>query len=1016
MRLRKQIPKIILGVFICFLSLNIILTDTVRAGQFYPNGYAQCVASSGHANMYSVYGYACQKAIEKSQNACATWLGNSSNSHSTTIYAPSTTSVVSVAYWGMCTDRADKLSRLYLLPLSSTGTGSHGYAATGIRDGADDSGLLFTRSGNWGSPSSATTTLDVAQFIKHATLTSQSGQMVYKMRVAVDRYHSDNQSAGFDYSEIILIIGQEVPKPIIESPETICSRWAPGGFTGADMWHGTTTMDIRIRNLAARFGNTGYGAWNTGAIYAMPTDEIQWVECYFGGTPGTGRTEVSSINGSQKMYVDLRTDWCQSDPYGGVWNPGSYYPYTNVGSTSLAVPYYQLWTRVQPWQNQWQIWGDGYVVRAGDSPNGFWGFDIFTNKSDAKRNGRLTVPGDAGSTFMESGQTGNPQLVQISRSSPSATINKSYYETTETNYNDPKTCLVSNPSYNPLFPIVPPQILVTDGEKCGYNTMQVPHYDGYSCTNRYERELRDATVVPGPYTDNAWVMIPYNFINYTGVILNSGEVYAGETVDVQEVWTMTTQKDNAVTKATYATQVPGAQLKLFAYVTSDPGSGGIANRTTGNSNGCSEIGGAAKQCVEVKSKSGFTLNPGGSLDGSKDEFTEMGGIYNAFDASAGDYICFVSSVFPATSGPDTQMGTGGDGRWRYSSPACVIIAKKPSFQVWGDSMYSVKGVNTNIGEKRNIYSSYYSGPTNLCRNGVCFSPNPGTNNGITYFGSWVEESLILRDGYTSSLASGAAMGLNENYARVGTSRSDHCKGRSPLTFANACALDSGSLPGNSGISSAVGNRGDLIDYWIGASTSGGACASAITSGGACQRLESANNKNIYYVSGGDLVVGGSVPRDTTYLIKASGTVTLNNLRYDNGAYSSIGAIPKVVIYANNFNVACGTTEVDAILITASGGHTDTCAGSNDTDDPARGNQLRIFGTLMTDTINLKRTYGNAANQDGNRTDPYGVPSDGAAAEIFDYDPTILMWSEFMSGSGESDTLNTTYQHELAPRY
>ena len=1002
MIIKKHILKMILGLFICFLSLNLILADSAKAGQFYPNGYARCVSSSGHANIWSVWSYACQKAIEKSQNACATWLGIPGNSHSTIIYAPSVTSVVPVSYWGMCTDRADRLSRLYLIPMS--GGGIHGLAATGIKDGLDDPGLLFTRSGSWGSPSSVTTTLDVATFIKHATPMFESGQMMYKMRVIVDRYHSDDVSAGFDFSEIILIIGQPIPKPVIETPETLCKRWEPGGFTGADMWHGTTTVDIRIKNLASRFGNTGYGDWNKGIIYAMPTDEVQWTECYFGGTPGTGQTEVSSVNGGNKYYVDLRSDWCQNSSSGSVWDPGAFYPYRDVGSVPLSVPYYQLWTKVQPWQNQWQIWGAGQVRRSGDSPNGSWSFNIFVNKSDAKRNGYLTQLGQAGQTFTEAGQTGNPQLVQIDRSSPTETITRSYYETPETDYSRPKTCTV-NTIFGPIE--------VTNGDYCGYNTYQLPHYDGYSCTNRYERELRSATVVPGPHKDSASVLIPYNFINYTGVTLNSGEVYAGETVDVQKVWTMTTQRDNAVTKASYATQVPGAQLKLFAYVTADPSSGGISNRTTGNSDGCGEVGSSAKQCIEVQSKSGFTLNPGASLDGSQDDFPEMGGIYNAFDASAGDYICFVSSVFPATSGSDTQMGTGGDGLWRYSSPACVIIAKKPTFQVWGDSLYSVGSINANIGAKRNIYSSYFSSKTNLCKNGVCFGPRAASTPTI-YFNSWVEESLIFKNGLTSSVASGAATGLNSNYAKTGTT-GEFCKARSPLTFANDCKNNGGTnAMGRSGIDSGVGDRQELIDYWIGSGTDVGSCGSVW--GGTCRRLESANNKNIRYVSGGNLSVSGTIPQNTTYLVKASGTVTVGNLRYNTGSYDHIGAIPKVIIYAPNINIACGTSEVDAILITAPGGHVDTCAGGGDENDPARSVQLKIFGTVMTDSITLGRTYGDAANETGSRTDPYGTPSDGAAAEIFDYDSTILMWSEFMSGSGESDTLNTTYQHELAPRY
>ena len=40
----------------------------------------------------------------------------------------------------------------------------------------------------------------------------------------------------------------------------------------------------------------------------------------------------------------------------------------------------------------------------------------------------------------------------------------------------------------------------------------------------------------------------------------------------------------------------------------------------------------------------------------------------------------------------------------------------------------------------------------------------------------------------------------------------------------------------------------------------------------------------------------------------------------------------------------------------------------------------------------------------------------AAAEVFDFDSSILLWSEFMASSSETDTLQPVYQVEIAPRY
>lgn len=972
------------------LIVAVLTVSDCFAGQFYPGGRQRCLSSSGgRADFMSVI-YACDKATVKSQNACTAWLGPVGNSATRTIYlsAASIGSTVTLSLYGMCTDKPDTTSAMAV-------------AGDGGSIGSGNGKLpTFTRSGTWGSPSSITTTINVSKFIQGAAIVDG----MYFRRVGIGRGHSDGASFGGEVAFIYLKVGGEIPKPPVEDPAALCRRWAPSGApgNGASAYYGTTSIDVRIKNMNQRFGNTGFGDWNNGTIYAMPTDEIGWIECYYGGTPGTGHTKVSSINGGQKTYPELSGDWCHSSGSGGVWVPGAgFYPYIDVGSTPLSVTYYELHSRSPVWQNQFSIWGAGRVVRSGDSTAG-GSFNVFTNTTAVRRNGYPTKEGEAGSTFTEYGLTGAPKYVRITSSNPTATIDKSYYETTETDYSSPKTCTV-NTIFGP--------IIVTSGDYCGYNTYQLPHYDGYSCTNRYSNTLWNASVDYSPHNDHASVQVPYNFENYTGVILESDLAFSGEQVKVDNVWTSVEARSNAVTKATYATQVPDAKLKLFAYVVSDPDAGNIGGKVTSNSNACSIMGNSTKQCVEFDSRSGLTLNASGSLAGAYDEFG--GGDFNAFDASAGDFMCFVSAVFPATSGSDTQMGTGGDGNWRYSSPACLFIAKKPTFQVWGDSMYSVGSINANIGAKRNIYSSYFSGRTNLCKNGVCFNPKTASTSTI-YFNSWVEESLILKNGLTSSVASGAATGLNSNYAGTGTT-GEFCKARSPLTFANDCKNNGGTnAMGKSGIDSGVGDRQELIDYWIGSGTDVGSCGSVW--GGTCRRLESANNKNIRYVSGGNLSVSGTIPQNTTYLVKASGTVTVGNLRYNTGSYNHIGAIPKVIIYASNINIACGTSEIDAILITAPGGHVDTCAGGGDVNSSARSVQLKIFGTVMTDSITLGRTYGAAANETGSRTDSYGIPSDGAAAEIFDYDSTILMWSEFMSGSGESDTLNTTYQHELAPRY
>ncbi len=1014
---QPKIKQAFLGVFftvaISFAAV-VLIADDGSAGQFYPGGRQRCLNTSGGRASFQSVIYACDKATAKSQNACSAWLGPTNNSATREIYlsAPSLDSTQYIKAWGMCTDRANTTG----IGLSIIGdNNSIGYgSATGVDTPP------FYRTGNWGNPSDGMTIpLNVAKFVQGATI---EGNM-YCRRVGVGRSHSDLNSSAGDSSRICISVGGEIPEPEVEPPEILCNRWAPSGFTGADEFHGTTTVEVKIKNLEQRFAGDASGDWGDGVIYAMPTDKIAWVECYYGGTPGTGHTPISSFEGGEKTYAEMSDDWCHITPSGYVWvPPAGFYPSENVGSTPLSVFYYELWTKAAVWENHWRINGNGLALEAGDSPGvgGWWEFDKFTNASDMKLNRYYTKEGEAGQSFYEYATAGDPMAVNISRDNPTATINKSYYETTETDYSSPKTCLsVPNPLYNPLIPGSLPSmsVLVTSGDKCGYNTYQLPHYDGFSCTNKYSGELRDGHIGYGPSEDTAKVLIPYNFETYTGVTVSSDVAYSGETIDVDNVWTSVEAKNNAVTKAAYATQVPGARLKLFAYVTADIDNGNIGGLTTGDDNGCGLIGGAAKQCLEFRSKSGFTLNGGGRLDGSYDEFTDMGGKYNAFDASAGDLMCFVSAVYPASSGSDTQMGTDGDGNWRYSEPSCTIIAKKPSFQVWGDSMYSKGGIETINAAKRYLYNDYYGGSsTNLCKNGNCFNP---TSHGPTnYIGSWVEEGLILNTGTTNTFASGAALGYDSssNFTRAGVSNFN-ITNISPLTFSNQLSADL-SRVGASGLDSAVGDRDDLIKYWIGDNVRGINTSGSINlayNNSVGESIKSASGVAIRYVHSNSISISGTVPKSTTYLINVDGTVTITgDIKYEDSTYKMLKEIPKVIIYANNINISCNVGEVDAILITKSNdGNLDTCYDGGGDSSSARSRQLKVFGTVMTGKVSLGRTYGAAAwngSMNGGRT------TDAVPAEVFDYDSTIPMWSEYMGGSVETDTMQIVYQHELAPRY
>lgn len=957
-RMRRKTIKGVFLVLMAVASLNAVVLNCV-AGQFYPDGYARCLSTSGgRSHIWSVANYACEKAVAKSQNACASWVGPANDSRSTGIAASALTGTVPIKIWGMCTDRANTSSRMEFI---------------------DDGGSIscggscnFTRSGNWGSPSSKDATLDIAKFIRGAMLTTFNGQAAYYRMVIVDRMHGGNTSQGVDFSPIYLVVGGAAPVVQPEVPANICNSWAQSTYGSSNEREGTTSIDIRIKNLNPRFVGSPEGDWGDSTIYAMPTDDIAWHACYFPGVQTTAFTEVSSVNGANwGNYEELPDNYCRA-----LYTTNYY-----------SVTYKKLKDAAAVWENKYSLFGKddggatyGNLVGGGSGVAG----DTAVLFAD---NGRLTNVDNVGNTFTEAASTWRPiKAIIYPPRNRTVSVNK---------------C--------PCCPDPPEKDEEGNDVPCDETN------DCWCCNNTYSTDLADAYVNYASTGDQVSVKIPYNYHNYTGVITTSDVIYAGETVKLRNVWAQVSPRSNGVTRASYATKVKNAQLRLIAYVSnSDSGQRGSFMSSSGNA--CSVAGAGSKQCIELEHKSGFTLNPSGKLDGDTTKYWE-GKTYNSFDASAGDYVCFVSAVYPATVSGDTDMGTNGNGQWRYSDPDCTVIAKKPTFQVWGGGMYSNGSVKADYGRKRNIYNNYYNSWNNLFKNGG-FKKTGGT---IIQFNPWVEEALIFNTGVTSDLASGAASAKSNesgNPAKVGIT-GDFCSNLIPLTFANygggLCGLG-GSVAGNSGLNNGISDREQLIRYWANANNYREPCGSMW--GGTCNYIESASGETIQYIEGGNMSVSGTISRGNTRLVKASGIVTItDNLRYDTGNYGSLRDIPKVIIYAQNINVACNVDEVDAILITRSGGNLDTCSDvGSDINEQKRSRQLKVFGMAITDSVDLKRTYGAAANSNGNRTDAGGIPSDGAAAEVFDFDSSILMWSEFMAGSAETDTLQTVYQREIAPRW
>ena len=983
---------VVLGLFALNLSMQLAF-----ATKFYPGGYNRCVASSGHSGIHSIE-WACGRAVAAAQNACSTWLGAAGDSHGTTIVASAMTGTAQASLWGMCTDRANTSATMLILPPN----GAQGIFSCG-------GSCNFTRSGTWGSPSSKGVTIDVAKFIQNATLTTLNGQPAYYMHVIIDRQHGGNDSYGLDWSDIWLVISNmpEIPEP--EPLPDLCmgSPWQPGAYNASTLKSSDTYVDIKIQNFEDRFKTLQFGKWNDNKIYAMPTDKIAWHTCYYAGTPASANLQVSNVNG------------------GSVYMGHAVYPPTISGSTTCLssgtlANNYKLLKEINPWENKLILSGDAQIVWPGDEIVGGM-YNVETKMYVPKHNGRQTVLTDAGLTFTEKAQTGRPTQVRtVWEESPSKDIYEDY----------PCSCGTN-----------------ADGSPCTTTCRRK------ICTNKYTPNtlFRQVTVDYNDKKDEVSVDIPYNFDNHPGVAVSTGEddaeAYSGETmIRIEDLWVYVTPRYNNVTVAAYATEVPSSKVSLYAYIADNING---SEEDTGNGNGCSvmQSRAGAKQCIELWNTSmgeSDGLNNGGLLEGkmeNKDNKFSARGLadaYRAFDAAAGDYMCFVASVWPATSGPDTQMGTGGDGQYRYSAPSCILIIKKPTFQVWGD-MYANAGINAYVGTKYNVYNYYIGDINGKYRR----SAGPAV-----YQGSWVENGLILR-GSTTTMASGAATAKNSaTTTKSGSLETTICD-RSPLTIANKNCSNS---TGGANIRSTMTNLDETVDYWLGLSgtgttTSGGTVT--LGGGGGWQTAQSATGRTIRYLkASGDVTINAStVGANTTYLVKAGGKVNIDgDIRYNNSGYSSLDSVPKVVVYGSNINVKCSVSEVDAILVTP--GTFDTCydyvsterqANPSTEEDPeedareqgdphnfdvaAEGirsqDRLKVFGAVVSNSVKLQRIYGAAAwntSKYPNYQRDGMTGTDGLAAEVFDYDSSVMLWGEYMSSSAESDTLQIMYQSELAPRY
>lgn len=744
----------------------------------------------------------------------------------------------------------------------------------------------------------------------------------------------------------------------IPSPSKPCGFSIPSSYSSSNSMSGTTSVISRVKNVGITDFNT--------TVYAKPGDSVAWCNAYYPGVQKAAEATVTQAHPGHDTELSGLINYITNGPF-----------------------------RELGWANQFNITSVNVRPYYSESRN----FGIGNSDPQSSSNSTSVGTDQVGQTLSETITSGYPSSVSAySGVGP---------HTWGCHWKEDKSCGVKETIKENCR-------IITERNECpivigGRDPHCKPFKIFKKCDERdvynecYVDTCRDSDLYygysqGGTASDTSYVHVPYNFRNTATVNIRDSLVYAGETMTIGSATVTVGGKQNDKTKGFYATRVDGAQTKLVGYLSSS--STGTAKDNYGNSNICSALPVKNGNCNELNSYTGMTLNSGGVI-GFTSSLGFAGQSYNVYDAKAGDYYCVVAAVYPSTSGADTNLGAYGDRNWYISAPSCRVIAKKPSFQVWGGSVYSEKSVKTSVAEKNNLTGIY----------GYSTSSKSST----TVFGSWVEQAVIS-NGLVSGLASGAATGELAVAPWSGSKEGagvSYCTYRVPLSIANFSTIGEQICPnyqqtGNAGLSNVAIDRDALMNYWGIMGVSYVEKASINLAKDFVETKSIQGNLLRYTEPVGSIsqisLSAATIPKGITHIVWTSGNVRIDgNIVYENTTYRAQKEIPKLLIYAKgNIVISCNVDRVDAIIVAE--GQVKTC-DSDSVNSRANSRQLTINGMIVTDSLVLNRTYG-AKEGSGS-----GIP-----AEIINYDTSAIVWGNNMAEANDFETLTTVYQHEIAPRY
>lgn len=328
-------------------------------------------------------------------------------------------------------------------------------------------------------------------------------------------------------------------------------------------------------------------------------------------------------------------------------------------------------------------------------------------------------------------------------------------------------------------------------------------------------------------------------------------------------------------------------------------------------------------------------------------------VFNGDDYKVGDRVCRFTAIrrFDAAH-------TGDDATRRIGAPACVVIGKRPTVQVWGGDVAARGEIDTSLTRKA---------------------------SGV--FGSWVEYAAISA-GSNKYFASAAGL--------VGQSSPTQANW-SKLTFANTPSACSEGSYGCYASKDSFRQLPQIAQYFTSlpkeAYNTGSFASNAFATGSAVKVRDAGAS-----VSLGNITLE---PGQSAVILADSVTIT-GDIAYRDVAYTRARELPQLVIIAKNINIEDSVSNIDAWLIAS--GAINTCSNVATTLTTALCSRpLTVHGPVVAGNLLLRRTAGAG---DGAAS---GVP-----AEVINLRPDAYLWARLVAdGPGRIETVSTI---ELPPRF